>query len=460
VKKDLTPLCKLDAFCGRPNAWVKLWKHHAADKQADRLNQIARERQEPFLQWYGGKISSEWFVPKVMQTLEEDPEVYRAADYFMEASEWIVAVLSGRLHRNNCAAGYKCMWSREEGYPSNEFFEALHPELAHFVEQKLPAEIKTIGERVGSLTIEAAKLTGLPAGIAVAAGILDAHASMPAMGITKPKEMMMAMGTSLCHILNGTTRSAVEGICGCVYSGAMPGSYQYETGQPASGDILNWFVDHCVPPAYFEQAEAEGINIYAYLDKLAEKVAPGSNGLVALDWWNGNRSTLVDINLSGLMIGMTLATRTEEMYRALVEASAFGTRYILEACQRGGVEVETIYASGGLSYKSPFWVQLFTDVLDRPIHVSAEKHTAAIGAAILAAVAAGSGDGGYDNFDDACSNMKTSVSKTYVPNGVHKEKYDRVYAFYRELYSLFGQENQIMRRLKELAAEQGELVRG
>lgn len=306
-----------------------------------------------------------------------------------------------------------------------------------------------VGGRVGGLCEKAAGITGLKAGTAVASGLLDAQACIPGMGITKTGGMMMVMGTSLCHVFNSEHKVLIDGICGCVRDGAIPGSYQYETGQPASGDIMDWFVTSFIPSEYHQQAKEENLNIYAYLDKLASNISPGSSGIVALDWWNGNRSTLVDANLTGLLIGMTLATRPEEIYRALVEASAFGTRYILESCKNSGVDVDSIFACGGLSYKSPFWVQLFADVLDRPISVSAEKQTSAIGAAVVASVAAGQAAGGYSGFDSACENMKAKVNKVYLPNPSNRDKYNSVYPFYKELYELFGKSSNIMKRLKE-----------
>ncbi|MBZ4665133.1 ribulokinase, partial [Mahella sp.] len=330
TKKDGTPLCDIDAYKDNPHAYVKLWKHHAAQDEANQLNEIARQRGESFLERYGGKISSEWVIPKVWQILNEAPEIYQAADRIMEATDWVVMMLTGNEMRNSCTAGYKAIWSKREGYPSNEFFAALDPRLEHIVDEKLSRDLYPVGTKAGGLTEKMAQMTGLKPGIAVAVGNVDAHVSVPAIGVTSPGKMVMIMGTSICHMVLGDQEIHVPGICGVVEDGIIPGLFGYEAGQSAVGDIFAWFVENCVPAEYQEEAKTRGINIHTLLTEKASKLRPGQSGLLALDWWNGNRSILVDADLTGVILGMTLITKPEEIYRALIEATAYGTRTIID----------------------------------------------------------------------------------------------------------------------------------
>ena len=312
TQADGTPLCDVAGLRREPHAWVKLWKHHAAQPEADRINAVARERGEAWLDSYGGKISSEWFYSKALQILDEAPAIYEAADRLIEAADWVVWRLTGVESRNSCTAGYKAIWSKEDGFPSNDYFAALHPRLAGIVDEKMSRTIVPIGARAGGLSDEAAGWTGLRAGTAVAVANVDAHVSVPATTVTEPGRMVMVMGTSICHMVLGDHQATVEGMCGVVEDGILPGLFGYEAGQSAVGDIFAWFVDNLVPPTYHETAKAEGIDVHAVLEREAARLLPGQSGLVALDWWNGNRSILVDVDLSGLLIGATLATTAPE----------------------------------------------------------------------------------------------------------------------------------------------------
>lgn len=375
VDENGTPLCMREEYASEPHSYVKLWKHHAAQEQANRLNQIAEERNEPFLQTYGGKISSEWLVPKVMQIAEEAPDIYDAAAEIMEAADWIVYMLCGTRKRNNCTAGYKAIWNNKSGYPSDDFFASLHPKLKNIVREKLTEDIYSVGEKAGGLTEEMAGKTGLLAGTAVAVANVDAHVSVPAVGITEPGKMLMIMGTSTCHMLLGEDVRMVPGMCGVVEDGILPGYVGYEAGQSCVGDHFHWLIQHFVPEAYLKEAEAEGISIYELLSQKAGSLQIGESGLLALDWWNGNRSTLVDADLTGMLLGMTLATKPEEIYRALVEATAYGTRIIIETFRQSGVPIEELYAAGGIAEKirlscrftrmSPTWKSKFPDLRRR-----------------------------------------------------------------------------------------------
>lgn len=451
VKSDGTPLCFLPEYEGNPNAYVKLWKHHAAQDKANRLNEIAAQRGEPWLSRYGGKISSEWAIPKLWQILDESPEVYQAMDAFVEAADWVIWQLTGKQTRNSCTAGYKAMWSKSEGYPSKEFFKALDPRLENVIEEKFSGPVTPLGEKAGELTEAAAKLTGLQAGTAVAVANVDAHVTVPAVKIDSAGKMLAIMGTSTCHMLISDKEVRVPGICGVVEDGILPGFFGYEAGQSCVGDHFAWFIENCLPKAYYDEAEREGINIHKYLRRKAETQKVGESGLLALDWWNGNRSVLVDVDLTGVMLGMTLQTKPEEIYRALIEATAYGTRKIIETFRENGVPVEEFYASGGISQKDPMTMQIYADVIGIPIKIAGSLQGPALGSAIFGAVAAGKAAGGYDSVMDAAEAMGKLREEVYTPIPENVEAYNRLYAEYNILHDYFGRgANNVMKRLKDL----------
>jgi len=451
IRGDGTPLCLEPRFERHPHAYVKLWKHHAAQDEANKLNEIARERGEAFLARYGGKISSEWMIPKIWQILDEAPEIYDAADAMVEATDWIVMQLTGKLVRSSCPAGYKSIWHKRTGYPSPDFFRALHPRLERVVEEKLWGPILPIGSRAGELTEAMARRIGLLPGTPVAVGNVDAHVSMPAVGITKPGKMLMIIGTSTCHVLLGTEERAVPGMCGVVEDGIIPGYMGYEAGQSCVGDHFEWWIENGVPPTYWDEAQREGIGIHELLTRKAAKLKPGESGLLALDWWNGNRSTLVDADLTGLLIGATLATKPEDIYRALIEATAFGTRMIVETFRASGVPVDEMYACGGIAQKNALMMQIYADVLNMPIYIGVSTQAPALGAAMFGAVAAGKARGGYDSIEEAAREMGSVREKPYVPNPSAVKVYDELYREYARLYDYFGRgENHVMKVLKRI----------
>ncbi len=451
VKADGTPLSFLPAYKNRPHAYVKLWKHHAAQDKANRLNEIAAARNEPWLKNYGGKISSEWAIPKIWQIVEEDPGIYDAMDRFIEAADWIIWQLCGKETRNSCTAGYKEIWNKRTGFPSDDFFKALHPKLEHVVEEKLSRDILPLGDRAGTLTPAAAKLTGLREGTAVAVGNVDAHVCVPAVGIDGPSKMLAIMGPSPCHIMMGEEEHQVPGMCGVVEDGVMPGYFGYEAGQSCVGDHFAWFIDNCLPASDWEEANRQNKNIHQYLREKAEKLCPGQSGLLALDWWNGNRSVLVDVDLSGMMVGMTLRTKPEEIYRALIEATAYGTRMIIENYREHGVPVEEFYASGGISQKDPMTMQIYADVIKMPVKIAGSLQGPALGSAIFASVAAGKEAGGYDSVFEAARAMGKIKDTVYAPIPENSERYDALFREYRTLHDYFGRgENDVMKRLKAM----------
>lgn len=454
IDKEGMPLCFQEDLKSVPHAWLKLWKHHAAQPEANKLNEIAKEREEDFLARYGGKISSEWMIPKIMQILDEAPDIYEKAERFIEATDWVTMILCGEEKRNSCTAGYKAIWHKQKGYPSKAFFKALDPRLENVVEEKLSTDIYPLGQKAGNLTADMAEKIGLLEGTAIGIANVDAHVAVPAVGITEAGKMLMIMGTSTCDILLGTEEKIVPGMCGAVEDGVLPGFFGYEAGQSCVGDHFEWFVKNCVPEEYFTAAKAEGKNIHEYLTEKAAKLKVGESGLLALDWWNGNRSVLVDVDLTGLMLGMTLITKPEEMYRALIEATAYGKNIIIETFEEAGVPIHELYACGGISWKNKLMMQIYADVTNRPIKISASDQTPALGAAMFGAVAAGKENGGYDSIFDAAKVMGKVKEEFYTPIEENVTAYRKLYKEYKKLHDYFGRgENDVMKSLKEIKAE-------
>ena len=448
VLADGTPLCEVPGLEDRPHAYVKLWKHHAGQGQADRINALARERAESWLPRYGGFISSEWEYAKVLQLLEEDPDLYHQMDHWVEAADWIIWQLCGEYVRNACTAGYKGIL-QDGAYPSADFEAALNPAFSGFAETKLAHRIGQLGDRAGGLTAEAAAWTGLQEGIAVAVGNVDAHVTAPAAKATEPGQMLAIMGTSTCHVMNGDHLAEVPGMCGVVDGGILAGYYGYEAGQSGVGDIFAWYVKNQVPARYFDEAAAAGESVHQHLTNLAFAEPIGGHGLVALDWHNGNRSVLVDTGLSGIIVGQTLATRAEQGYRALLEATAFGARTIVDQFNASGVPVTEFVVAGGL-LKNRYLMQMYADVLNLPISTIASDQGPALGSAIHAAVAAGL----YENVGQAGEAMGKVTRAAYVPNPQAVEAYNRLFAEYTLLHDYFGRgANDVMKRLKALRRE-------
>jgi L-ribulokinase len=442
---DGTPLCELPEFADDPHAYVKLWKHHAAQPQADRINRLASARGEKWLPRYGGLISSEWEFAKGLQLLEEAPDVYAATAHWVEAADWIVWQLTGTYVRNACSAGYKGIL-QDGAYPAEDFLRELNPGFAGFVRDKLDHPIARLGDRAGGLTSLAARWTGLPRGTAVAVGNVDAHVTAPAARAVEPGRLVAIMGTSTCHVVNGTDPHEVPGMCGLVDGGIVPGLWGYEAGQSGVGDIFGWFVDHQVPPAYHETAAARGMSPHEHLTALAATQRIGEHGLLALDWHSGNRSVLVDHELSGVVLGQTLATRPEDIYRALMEATAFGTRMIIEAFVGAGVPVTELVIAGGLA-RNPLLMRIYADVTNLPLSVLGSTQGPALGSAMHAAVAAGA----YEDIHAAAAAMGSVAGDVYRPIRANVEAYDTLFAEYARLHDYFGRGgNDVMHRLREL----------
>ncbi len=445
---DGRPLCTDERWADRPHAWPKLWKHHAAQPQADRINALAHERDEPWIGRYGDKISSEWQFAKALQVLEEDPEVYAETVRWIEAADWIIWQLTGEESRNACTAGYKGMY-QDGHYPSSEYLGALHPDFADFARTRLEHPLSELGSAAGALSEQGADLTGLPTTTVVAIGNVDAHVSAPAAGAVNSGQMLAVMGTSTCHVMSADELAEVTGMCGVVDGGIIAGRYGYEAGQSGVGDIFAWWAKRNLPDSYHQAAAERDQSIHQYLTGLTEGAAPGAHGLLALDWMNGNRSVLVDHSLSGLIVGLTLATRPEEVYRCLLESTAFGTRRIIDALDDAGVPVTEFVAAGGL-IKNSSLMQLYADVLGRPVSLATSAQGPALGSAIHAAVAAGA----YPDVPTAAKAMGRKVDEAYRPDPGRSAAYDEMYADYLRLHDYFGLDeseggNRVMHRLRE-----------
>lgn len=455
VTQTGTPLCLLPEFEQTPHAYVMMWKHHGGQEQARRMTDVALERGEPWLDRYGGIVNAEWLFPKLLQVLEEAPQVYRAMAHYVEAVDWLVWQLTGAQTRSAGCLGYKALYTGR--FPDEAYFGALNPAFGRVVAEKLSGPILPLGSRAGTLSEDAARRYGLRAGTPVAVGNIDAHVCVPAAGIDGPGKLLAIIGTSTCHIVMGDRLHAVPGMSGAVQGGVMPGYFGYESGQSCVGDHFGWLEKHCVPAAYEREAARRGLSVQGYLTGLAAALRPGQSGLLALDWWNGNRSVLANADLTGLMLGMTLQTRPEEIYRALIEATAYGARVILDNYRASGVAVDEFFASGGVSQKNPLAMQIYADVLNMPVQVAGVAQGPALGSAIFAAVAAGRAAGGYGTVAEAARAMAGAQTLRYQPKDT--AVYEQLYQEYRLLHDAFGRGTlDTMKRLRAIRA--GELTGG
>ena len=446
VTEDGTPLCFLDEYKNEPHAYVKLWKHHASQKEADAINALAKETGAPWIARYGGIISSEWLFPKVLQILRENEQIYNRTFRFIEAGDWIVWQLTGVETHSVCTTGFKAIWSEEDGYPDKEFLKKLDPRLENIVGDKLSPDVFKLSKTAGYITEEVAAQTGLCAGTPVAPAFIDAHAALPALGITSPGKLLMIMGTSTCHILLSDKEIHIPGISGVVKDGIVDNMYAYEAGQSSVGDSFDWFMENCLPHTYYEDAMREGGDVFGYMRAKARQLSPGSNGVIALDWWNGNRTPYVNGGLRGMLVGLDINTAPEEIYRALIEATAYGTRSIIDIYEQNGIKIESIYAAGGIAEKDAMIMQIYADVTGREIHISGTAQACAYGSAVLGAVS----ENGYKTLTEASSKMKKLKDLCYKPIKENVEAYNELYKTYKTLTEFFGEkESGIMEGLKK-----------
>ncbi len=451
VDESGTPLCHKEAFRATPLSYALLWKHHAAHEYAVRLTEVARSRGEAFLERCGGKVDEEWMFPKIYQVLQESPAVYEAAHTFVEAGDWLVWRLTGQLSRAYQYAAYKSHYDTENGYPSKEYFAAVDERLANVVEEKRLGTPCEIGALAGTLVSEFATRLGLCEGTAVAVALPDGHSAALGLGLLLAGDMLAVLGTSGCFMVLGDKDVHVPGICGTVKDGILPGLYGYEAGLCCLGDHFSYAANTLVSPAYVEEAKVRGTDVLSLLMEKAALRRAGESGVLALGWFNGNRSTLVDAKLSGVFVGMTLQTAPEDLMRALCEATAFGARNIIENYEKHGVAVRRIVASGGIARKNSFLMQLYADALGKEIAVCDTEQASARASAISAACAAGE----YADLPSAVRAMHSPTARIYSPNGANTAIYNRLYALYHDLHDHFGIEaRDVMYTLRDIAQEQ------
>jgi len=451
TKKDGTPLCLLDEYRHEPHAWPKLWAHTGSTEKAFLLSQLANDRFETFLDRYGGKIDPEWFFPKVWELYENASSIYNAADRLIEAADWIVWQLTGVEKRNLCAAGYKALWSKTEGFPLETFFAAMDPHLTKVIDKKMKREITPLGEQVGELTEEAATWMNLSPGIPVATGLLNSYAAVPASTVAQPGKMALILGSNFSHLILSNKEFHVPGMSGMVQDGIVPGLIGYEAIQSGGGNLVSWFMNNAIPKKYFKKAQERNISINQLMEEKASELQPAESGMVALDWWNANRSILADDDLTGLILGYSIQTTPEEIYRTLLEATTFGTRKIFETFIASGIPINEIIVSGDNLVKNELLLNILANVTRMEIKTVASPYTAALGSAMFAAVAAGEKSGGYATVQDASKKMAHLDEKTFIPNNTDKKTYNRLYSEYTLLHDYFGYgHNNAMKRLKNL----------
>ena len=446
VFEDGSPLCMSDTFNKVPDAYVKLWKDHSSLPHADKITELAKNEGYSFIERYGGAVSSEWMIPKIMHIAANSPPVYDEADYFIEAADWIVWQLTGIQARSACTCGYKSLWHYEEGYPPTSFFEKLDPRFTDLVTKKLNAPVLPLGTKVGCLCKEWADKLGLNAGTSVAVGNIDGHATVPAAKVVQPGQMLMILGTSACFMTLDKRELDVREIAGCVKNGMIPGFYGYEAGQACMGDHFAWFVKNMMPYEYSVAARNQGKSDIVYMFEKAAELKAGETGLIALDWWNGNRALPCRDGLSGTIIGMDLSTKPEHIFRALVESTAYGARKIIDNFREYGLNINIIHAAGGIAEKNSFVMQLYADILNMDIMISGSSQAAALGAAIFGAVAGGA----YESVVEASDNMGKLKDIVYKPNPDNRNVYDSLYEEYCRMYNYFGRENNTMSKIKNL----------
>jgi len=436
VDSEGKPLALKSEFAGNLNAHVWLWKDHTAHLEAAAITETAARMRPQYLAKCGGIYSSEWWWSKIWRCLKVDPAVFAAAHSWVEHCDWLPAVLTGntrpdRIKRGICSAGHKAMYARDwGGLPDAEFLAALDPALAE-LRGRLYDDAFSSDTPAGTLTEEWAGRLGLKSGIPVAVGAFDAHMGAVGAGV-RPGTLVKILGTSTCDITvlpNSAELGEVPGVCGVVDGSVLPGHFGIEAGQSAVGDLFLWFVHHLVPDSYGATAGDK----FAEMECRLARLRPGETGLLALDWNNGNRTILVDVRLTGLILGQTLHTEAHEIYRALIEATAFGALTIIRRMEEYGIRIDRVINTGGLSIKNATLMQIYADILGRPLQVAASEQTCALGAAMFGAVC-----GGGISLDEAQRNACRTREVEYLPIPENEAVYQEIYAHYKALHDGFG----------------------
>jgi L-ribulokinase len=421
-------------FRKNPDAMAWLWKDHTAHAEAEEITDLARKQGRPYLSKCGGVYSSEWYWSKILRCHRVNPKLAARANTWMELSDWMPYILlgapNGPIPRNLCAAGHKAMYHESwGGLPAADFLDALHPGLSRLRDDYArPVASDTCA---GTVPAHSARINGLPAGIPVAVGAIDAHLGAVGSGCA-PGTLVKIIGTSTCDCIAVPLSQHlpdIRGVCGIAPESILPGHHGIEAGQSAVGDIFNWFVSRVLG-----HSGAAAIKAHAELTAQASTIAPGASGLLTLDWHNGNRTILVDPLLTGLTLGQTLATTPAEIYRSLIEATAFGARMIIDRIAEYGVKIDRVVCCGGIAEKNPLLMQVYADVLQRPMHIAASDQACALGAAVMASVAGGI----HKDVITAQKAMTSMKAKVYLPNPQVTRVYDWLFSLYRAMHDAFG----------------------
>lgn len=432
-----TPVSMLPGFGNRPHSYIKLWKHHGAVKWSDRMEEAARERGEEWLPLSGGKIRCEMFIPKALETQAMDPEVYRKCGAFLEVGDWLTWYMTGVCTRSMSMAGGNSLYQRGSGYPSEEFFKAAFPDQEP-VTRKFRGTMIPLGRRAGRLVREAAEAMGLLCGTPVASPMVDSHAAVVGAGADRAGDMTAVMGTSACYLMNSHTGEGIPGIYSSAYEAHIPEMFGYEGGQSCVGECLDWFVSNCVPSVCEREAEEKGISVHALLQNKVSGMEPEAWRLMALDWWNGVRSPLMRPELTGVITGLTIHTKPEEIYRALMEAVCFGAKGIVEAFCKGGHPVERLIATGGIPAKSPLLMQMLADICGMEVQVCRSKMASARGSAIMGAAVSDGTEQSARALKDWIRKLGSPAEVIYRPDYLRRGIYEARYGQYCRLADYFS----------------------
>lgn len=435
VDEDMQPLSLMSEFKSHPHAYIKMWKHHAAAPQTVRANALAKSMNMPFLKACGGEMSSEWMIPKLLEMRENDREAYDRMAVAFDLCDYLTMKLTGKITRGLGSAAFKSNWVAGIGYPSAEYLDGLSEGFAEEYARLLAGDVIKPGERAGELSPEMAEKLGLPAGITIAGGILDGHTSIPTSGLSKSGDVSLVIGTSNVSAVLTEKPVPVPAGTASAMDGFAPGLFAIDSGQSCTGDMLGWYMKYMLPAYIEREAEAKDMSVFDYLNALAEEACPWMCPVTVLDWWNGNRNVMCNLNLKGNIQGINLNTRPEDIYTAMVQAIACGTRRILEDCEDKGVEIKNIVACGGIPQKNPFLMQQYANILGKKVSVACANEGPATGSAIFAACAAGV----YESYGEAVSHMKARNYVEYMPDVKHSAEYERIYARFKRYYELLGE---------------------
>lgn len=435
VDKDLTPIMFTEKFSNHPHAYIKLWKHHGAAIWGKKIEEYAFNNNCDFLNYYGGQVNCELMMPKAFEAQADDPELWNCSYAFLEVADWICSLLSGHCICSHAIANCNNFYRDDYGYPSYDFFKSISPEFTP-ASNKFVGHMYSLGSCVGKLSETQAKKLGLPNGIPIAAPLIDSHASMAGCGADNNGDIVAVIGTSACYLLNSNQVDSVKGIYSVAWETCVPNLFTYEGGQSCAGDALQWFVDNCVPESYYKEADSNNISIHELMCQKYKKTKP--HKLISIDWWNGARSPYMQPDKTGIICGLTLNTRPEEIYGSFLEAICFGARTILETLENSGHKINRLFAAGGIPGKNPFMMQMLSDILGKDILVCDGKQTSAHGSAIMGASVAINGN---KTLTQCISDMHLPVLKKYKADLNSNKEYENQYIRYKTLSELIIQNN-------------------